>query len=234
MRTSKKECWKSYISSINENTPMTSVWRKVHKIAGKYVTSPAPVLSIGSSVIADPEKVAEKLADHFSNISKGTHLSNEFHNIKERQEQQPIDFSTDVQEVYNDPFTLQELTSSLSKCKSTAEGPDHIHYEMIKHLSLECKKFLLKLFNRIWSECEFPNWKIATILPFKKPGKSGENPSDYRPIALTSCICKLFERMVNVRLQWYIETKGYLSPYQYGYRKGRSTTDALASLEMYI
>ena len=234
MRTSKKDCWKKYVSSINENTPMTSVWRKVHKISGKYVTNPTPVLSIGGNIIANPEEVAEKLADHFSNISKGKHLSNEFHSIKIRQEQQPINFYTDIHEDYNDPFTLKELVSSLSKCKSTAEGPDDIHYEMLKHLSMESKKFLLKLYNRIWLECEFPSWKIATILPFKKPGKSGENPSDYRPIALTSCVCKLFERMVNVRLQWYLETKTCLSPFQYGYRRGRSTTDALVSLEMYI
>ena len=86
MRSSKKECWRKYVTSINENTPVTSVWKKVHKIAGKYVTNPAPVLNIGGNVIADPEEVAEKLADHFSNISKGKHLSNEFRSLKVRQE----------------------------------------------------------------------------------------------------------------------------------------------------
>ena len=179
--------------------------------------------------LGDERDLAQKLADHLSNISKGEHLPNEFHNLKEKQEQQPIDFHTDICEVYNDPFTLEDLVFALMKYKSTAEGCDYIHYE---HLSLEIKKFLLKLYNRISLECKFPRWKIATILPLRKRGKSGENPSDYRTIALTSCICKLFERMVNVQLQWERETEACLSPFQYGYRRGRSTTDALVSLEM--
>ena len=105
---------------------------------------------------------------------------------------------------------------------------------MLKHLPNESKTFLLKVYNKIWIEHEFPDWKNAFILPFRKPGKSGQLPSDFRPIALTSCICKLFERMINVRLQWYLESKGCLSPFQHGYRNKRSTTDALVSHEMYI
>ena len=41
------------------------------------------------------------------------------------------------------------------------------------------------------------SWKIATIIPIPKPGKDNTNPSHYRPIALTSCLCKTMERIVN-------------------------------------
>ncbi|RUS72308.1 hypothetical protein EGW08_019931 [Elysia chlorotica] len=37
-------------------------------------------------------------------------------------------------------------------------------------------------------------------------GKDWENPQNYRPIALTSCLCKLFEKMVARRLSWHLET----------------------------
>ena len=92
--------------------------------------------------------------------------------------------------------------------------------KMIEHLPLEGKQFLLKLTNHLWVTGSFPDvWEMATILAFKKPGKSGKLPSDYRPIALTSCICKIYERMVNVRLQWCLEKKGCLSSFQHGFRK---------------
>ena len=61
MQTSKKEQW-----SI-ENTRMTSIWRKVPKIGGKYVMNSAPELNIGGNMY--PRGMAEKLEHNFSYIS---------------------------------------------------------------------------------------------------------------------------------------------------------------------
>ena len=43
-------------------------------------------------------------------------------------------------------------------------------------------------------------WKEAIVIPIPKQGKDSTNPSNYRPIALTSYICKSMERKVNYRL----------------------------------
>jgi len=60
---------------------------------------------------------------------------------------------------------------------------------------------LLDKNNEIWSGGDFPSqWRGATIIPIPKAGKNLSDPGNYRPIALTSCICKTFERMVNTRL----------------------------------
>ena len=48
---------------------------------------------------------------------------------------------------------------------------------------------------------------------------------------MTGCLCKPFEKMVNNRLVWYLENRGYLSTSQYGYRKMRSTLDPLTILD---
>ena len=60
------------------------------------------------------------------------------------------------------------------------------------------------------------------------------NLHNYRPIALTSCICKTVERMVNERLLWYLEQNGLLAKQQCGYRSNRSTVDHLVRLETFI
>ncbi|MBJ5584688.1 reverse transcriptase family protein, partial [Salmonella enterica subsp. enterica serovar Typhimurium] len=88
---------------------------------------------------------------------------------------------------------------------------------------------------RIWCEHVFPDsWRVAIVLPFPKPGKDPAIPSNYRPIALTSCLCKLLERMVNARLMWFLETNKILSPHQCGFRRHRSSIDHLLRLETSI
>ena len=48
---------------------------------------------------------------------------------------------------------------------------------------------------------ELPSaWKESTITPLLKPNKDPQEPKSYRPISLTSAICKTMETMVNNRL----------------------------------
>ena len=67
---------------------------------------------------------------------------------------------------------------------------------------------VLDIFNNIWATGETPAcWKEATVIPIPKPGKDAKNPSNYRPISLTSCLCKTMERMINKRLVWFLGKK---------------------------
>ena len=105
-------------------------------------------------------------------------------------------------------FSLSELKDALSKAHDSSPGPDDIHYQFLKHLPDTSLSFFLKTFNDIWETGNVPkSWKEATIIPIPKPGKDNTNPNNYRPIALTSCICKTLERMINERLVWYLEKK---------------------------
>ena len=94
---------------------------------------------------------------------------------------------------------------------------------------------LLDIFNDIWAFGEiYEYWKEATVIPIPKPGKDPKNPSNYRPISLTSCLCKTMERMINTRLVWFLEKNNILTKYQSGFRKGRTATDQLIRLESFI
>ena len=106
---------------------------------------------------------------------------------------------------------------------------------MLKHLPPKSLKTLLAIFNDIWETGKFPeSWELATIIPIPKPGKDHAEPTNHRPIALTSCICKTLERMINTRLVWYLEFNNLISPVQSSFRSERSTNDNLVRLETFI
>lgn len=116
--------------------------------------------------------------------------------------------------------------------KQTSPGKDEICYEMIKHLSDESLGMVLNLFNKIWETGIMPvDWKHGVIVPIEISGKDHSKASNYRPIALTSNLCKLMERMFMNRLIFVIESRNIFSAYQSGFRKGRSTMDSIVYLE---
>ncbi|GFS77437.1 putative RNA-directed DNA polymerase from transposon X-element [Trichonephila clavipes] len=87
----------------------------------------------------------------------------------------------------------------------------------------------------VWKEHCFPSsWREAIVIPILKPSKVATDPLSYHPIALTSCFCKTFERMINTRLVYILEKEKCISPLQSGFRKGRSTLDNLIFLESQI
>ena len=129
-------------------------------------------------------------------------------------------------------FSIYELKMALGGVKHTSPGRDEICYVMIQHLSDRSLKVVLNLFNKIWNAGKLPSsWKHGIIIPIGKPGKDKSNPINYRPIALTSNLCKLMEKMIVRRLNYILEVKGFMSPYQSGFRAGRNSMDAVLSLE---
>ena len=117
----------------------------------------------------------------------------------------------------------------------SSPGPDQIHYENLRHLPIETLHILLDIINETWKSDTFPgSWREALIISIPKPGKHNFDPLNYRPIALTSCICKTVERMVNERLVWHLEKNGLLAKQQCGYRSNKSTVDHLVCHETFI
>ena len=115
---------------------------------------------------------------------------------------------------------MTELKTAIEKSPNSAVGPDEVHYSFLKQIPQKPLELLLETYNNIWTEKQFPKfWKQATIIPIPKPGKNTSYPENHCPIALTSCLCKTLERMVNHRLVWYLETNNLISNKQCGYKK---------------
>ena len=102
---------------------------------------------------------------------------------------------------------------------------------MLKHLPQNTLAYLHALFQKCWTSGEMPNiWKHSIVIPIHKQGKPKSDKNSYRPIALTSHVCKLMEKVVLNRLDHYCEKEGVIPKNQAGFRKGRSTIEHLVKL----
>ena len=74
----------------------------------------------------------------------------------------------------------------------------------------------------------FPaSWKRQKLVLLPKAGKPPGKPTSYRPICLLDTVGKMLERVIYNRLLPVVESQGGLSDRQYGFRKARSTIDAI-------
>ncbi|KMQ90820.1 rna-directed dna polymerase from mobile element jockey-like protein [Lasius niger] len=129
------------------------------------------------------------------------------------------------------PFIAEELERAVNSVRvNSAPGRDQIDYIMIKNLNQKFKEELLTLFNWIYENGRlFEDWKDYQTIFIDKGNKE-----KVRPIALSSCMSKILERMVNDRLVWWAENNNKLDKNQNGFRKGRSCIDNLVKLNTQV
>ena len=116
------------------------------------------------------------------------------------------------------PITLDELLCAVRPGKSTAPGQDGLTYDILYPLLALPDNPILDLFNMSYSSSTLPlSWKSALIIPIPK------SDGTFRPISLTSCLCKLMERVILQRLIYKVGD--LMSPNLYGFMKGRCTAN---------
>ncbi|GFT76744.1 probable RNA-directed DNA polymerase from transposon X-element, partial [Trichonephila clavipes] len=200
-RQCQRESWIQYVSSITSSTTSQQLWRKVKAANGLYRDFNIPILETSTALYSSPLDVANLIGKTFASVSSSDSYSPAFQATKNRLERTPINFRCRQPFPYNCDFDMFALKRALSSAHNTSPGPDGISYVLLRHLSEDSLVSLLYLFNRIWREQVYPTqWQEAIVIPILKPGKDPKNPLSYRPIALTSCLCKTLERMVNARL----------------------------------
>ena len=80
------------------------------------------------------------------------------------------------------------------------------------------------MFNLSLQSSKMPEeWKIGEISAIFKMGNR-RSPMNYRPVSLTSIVCKLLESLVREEIISHIRSNKLFSPYQYGFIDKRSTT----------
>ena len=103
------------------------------------------------------------------------------------------------------PITIAELKKAIKKLKKKkSPGPDGIPNEMIMNLVIITLSKVLEIFNLIWKNGDIPQiWKKATMMHILMKEKNKLHALRYRPISLTSCVCKTIKKNFNARMLWY-------------------------------
>ena len=130
-------------------------------------------------------------------------------------------------------FSTDSVLKKLQQLpKDKAPGPDGLHPMLLSNCAVAIAEPLALIFQSSFATGLVPSdWKVADIVPIFKKGDRND-PTNYRPVSLTSVPCKVMESLIKDSLKEFLEIKGTISGYQHGFMQGRSClTNLLESLE---
>ena len=97
-----------------------------------------------------------------------------------------------------------------------------MHPKFLKETANKIAEPLTRIFQKSIETRKTPNiWKLANVTPLYKKGPT-QQVTNYRPISLTSIICKSMEKCANASLMNHMESNQLFTNDQHGFRKGRS------------
>ena len=239
IKSTQKQYWRDYCASLDKTAKISKVWSTVKSMNGARSSRTIPTIKDNGVTYDTNKDKAELFASKFAAVSSNENLPDSFRARREELEsqmQEELDdihnTSTGENEKINCQFEMHEMLNALKSCKkNSAPGDDRISYEILKQIPRSCQKEILNFYNCVWRKGHLPqDWKESIIRPMLKPDKSPFNIASYRPVALTSTLCKLMEKMISTRLRWWIEDKQLFSKFQSGFRKNRSTIDQILRL----
>ena len=101
----------------------------------------------------------------------------------------------------NCTISIKEFEKALFELNiNKSPGPDNFHPKLLKHSAKSLAKPLKILFDKTLSEGELPlDFKLAEVRPIFKKG-SKTTPGNYRPVSLTSIVCKVMESFIKKSL----------------------------------
>ena len=172
----------------------------------------------------------DKSSLKFSDDEKARILQKQFTSVFTKEPPGDVPFLGKVTEslLSNIIITEKMVEDEIKILKVTkSPGPDGIHPIMLIQLAPYIIKPLTLLFNKTMEMGEIPaDWKKGRISAiFKKGAKN--RAENYRPISLTSVVCKLMEKLIKQVILDYLLENDLLSKKQHGFISGRSTVTQL-------
>ncbi|CAB0030810.1 unnamed protein product [Trichogramma brassicae] len=201
IKTSKRRCWRQLCDEANND-----VWGKPYKIAMSRLGCPQ------AKQPSSPRLVRGAVAALFPRVPSGPARR------LPRRAEEPIP-----------AVTLEELKGAQSRIKErSAPGPDGIPNSALKIAIAARPDIFLRVYTMCLETGVFPSgWKRQRLVLLQKPGKPHDEPSSYRPLCMLDTAGKILERIICDRLEAFTERPGGFLERQYGFRKGRSTIDAI-------
>ncbi|MFG1588221.1 hypothetical protein ACDT12_13090 [Staphylococcus aureus] len=199
IKTAKLKYWQDFCSQLNGNTNLNTLWRTIKAINGHSRGQLIPPIASDDGQPLSNSAKAEIFASQFALASSDRNHHPAFLRHKSGFEQRVS--SEEDDSPLSDPISTEEVINVLRKGRKSAPGEDGIQYEMLRNLPPSSLNSLISLYNQSWFAGVLPSaWKTATVVPILKKGKPASVPSSYRPISLTSTLCKVMEKIDPFRI----------------------------------
>jgi len=216
IRKSQERSWKELCQAV-DNDP----WGIPYRIVTKRLSRQPPGIAARGREI----EIADALFPTRPSISweEVPMDTNDLHH-------ETRDMETGDTSISSYSLTLVELDRAATRLpRGKACGPDGVPNEVLTIIVKKAPSLLFGTLSRCISEAVFPKrWKRARlVLLHKGQEKPITNPSSFRPLCMLDTAGKLLERIVLQRLNDHLDRTGGLSPNQFGFRKGKSTEDAI-------
>ncbi|ETO08756.1 hypothetical protein RFI_28632 [Reticulomyxa filosa] len=137
-----------------------------------------------------------------------------------------------LHEWYQSEITEEEVIEAIRHISAyKSQGPDNIHNLMLKNGGQSLIDSLVILFGWSYRIGYFPKeWKKSNIVAIPKPDRDPSICKNYRPISLLSCVGKLMERIITMRLMKYLNENQMLQQNQAGFQSWHNTSELLLRL----
>ena len=231
--------WSSeLIDKINTSKSSKDVWNTFKKMTRKKDCNTVLPLIDGNEETAFSNQEKCKLLQ--STFFEGNHLKKEEFDDQFYQETTAeydrICIEEDKETTKNKldyEITTEEVEAAIYLLEiGKSPGADDHFPELFKFAGENFIEALRLVINQSWEQGKLPQeWKTANIKFLRKHGKTNYySPSSYRPISLTSVVCKIMERVILNRLSSYVEGMRLIEDKQEGFRKKHSTSNCLMRL----
>lgn len=228
----KEDIRRSYAAFVRRtegqiNTQPKKFWSFINSRTGRR-SFPDHILCEGR-IVDDVPRMVDGFASHFagsfSSLDRGCVGGQLVH------ESVPDSSVLDLFSI-SCPSELDILAGFKTIKANFSSGPDKIPGFLIS----DCRHVLVKplkhIFSLIITNSSFPEkWKMSRVVPILKKGDKFD-VSNYRPVAILSNLCKVFEYVLYKRIMDYVKDK--LSFNQHGFISGRSTVTNLFVITQYI
>ena len=116
----------------------------------------------------------------------------------------------------------------------TSIDVDGLSYKILKNGGRAVSHYLAQLYSLSLELCRIPaSWKTAIVTPLFKTGDK-TLAQNYRPVSVTSCCARVFERIINAAINDHLRTNNIIAHTQHGFQEGKSTDTALLQFYNYV
>ena len=198
IKDSKRQCWKELINEVDKD-----LWGRPYKVVMTHLKKqPMPSPTCPQHL----EKIVTALFPR----------QREFNYLVAQNDLGDIPSVTEEE--------LMEACNRVGNNK--APGLDGIPNIALKKAIKAAPTLFLDAYDTCLKEGIFPRrWKLQRLVLLPKGKKPPEEPSSYRPLCMLDTAGKIFERIIHQRIEVVVDP--LLADNQYGFRKGRSTLDAI-------